>query len=297
MELVEHDIKLAPEVSLTEEITKFVTDHPQNRYHLLDGSPIFEKPLVGFARGTDPIFEQFKSEDIIGPFHMTPIEFLSLVAKDSGQRLVSEDVSVVSFVLPMSKITRKSQRKEPLYPSVYAAHARLFGNEFRNILANHLVALVRQKGYLAALPSLSPYFAQANSPRYGRASNWSERHVAFAAGLGTFGLADGLITEKGAMVRVGSIVTNLPFAPTERKYKEPYEYCLFFNGGDCVECIKRCPAQAISQRGHDKEACREYGRVKMGEYVKRNYRISSYGCPHCQTKVPCEAAIPVKQTS
>ncbi|MEE8448619.1 MAG: epoxyqueuosine reductase [Thermodesulfobacteriota bacterium] len=296
MKLVDYDIKLPAEVWLTEEITKFVIDHPQNRFHLLDGSPIFERPLVGFARGTDPIFEQLKFEIIIGPFHMTPIEFLSLVARDSGEKFCPEDVSVVSFALPMSRLTRTSQRKEPLYPSIYAAHTRLFGNEFRNTLANHLVALLRQKGYLAAVPNPSPYFARARSPRYGRASNWSERHVAFAAGLGTFGLTDGLITEKGAAIRLGSIVANLPLVPTKRKYEKPYEYCLFFNEGGCMECIKRCPAQAISEKGHDKEACYQYGRVKMAEYVQRNYRIPSYGCPHCQTKVPCEAAIPVKQT-
>lgn len=294
MSTAEQEIKLYPEVYLTKEIARFVVEHPQNRFHLLDNSPIFEKPLVGFARGTDPIFEQLKFELVIGPFHMTPIEFLSLSAGDKGEMFCPEDVSVVSFALPMSRLTRISQRKEPLYPSNYAAHARLFGNEFRNTLANHLVTLLHQKGYLAAAPSLSPHFARAESPRYGRASNWSERHVAFAAGLGTFGLTDGLITEKGAMIRLGSIVTNLPLAPTKRMYEKPYEYCLFFNGGGCSECIKRCPAQAISEKGHDKEACSLYGRVKMAEYVKRNYQIVSYGCPHCQTKVPCESTIPVK---
>jgi hypothetical protein len=35
------------------------------------------------------------------------------------------------------------------------------------------------------------------------ASSWSERHAAHAAGLGTFGLCDGLITAKGKAMQGG----------------------------------------------------------------------------------------------
>jgi len=38
----------------------------------------------------------------------------------------------------------------------------------------------------------------------GPASSWSERHAAYAAGLGTFSLNDALITPKGIAHRLGS---------------------------------------------------------------------------------------------
>ncbi|MDP3488049.1 MAG: hypothetical protein Q8S19_08990 [Bacillota bacterium] len=39
---------------------------------------------------------------------------------------------------------------------------------------------------------LSPLFTSKASGKYGYVSIWSERHTAFVAGLGTFGLCDGL---------------------------------------------------------------------------------------------------------
>ena len=39
-------------------------------------------------------------------------------------------------------------------------------------------------------------------------SYWSQKHVAYMAGLGKFGLHHMIITEKGCCGRLGSIVTN-----------------------------------------------------------------------------------------
>ena len=43
------------------------------------------------------------------------------------------------------------------------------------------------------------------------ASTWSERHVAYVSGLGTFGLSGGLITAKGQAVRLGSVDSPGPY--------------------------------------------------------------------------------------
>ena len=122
-------------------------------------------------------------------------------------------------------------------------------------------------------------------------SNWSERHVAYAAGLGTFGLSRGLITEKGMAGRFGSVVTNAVFPRTERKYSDPFAYCTM-----CGACQRRCPVGAIDKSrgfalGKDQLIC--------GPYVKGNSLpphgpngIVRYGCGKCQVRVPCEHAIP-----
>ncbi len=61
-------------------------------------------------------------------------------------------------------------------------------------------------------------------------SDWSQRHIAFIAGLGTFGLNNMLITEKGCCGRIGSIITSLELEPTKRPENE---YCLYKHNNSC----------------------------------------------------------------
>jgi epoxyqueuosine reductase len=89
-------------------------------------------------------------------------------------------------------------------------------------------------------------------------SNWSERHVAFVAGLGTFGLHRALITAKGTTVRIGSVITTLVLSPTPRPYTRYDEYCPFLTRGTCGACMKRCPPAAITERGKNNNACGDY---------------------------------------
>lgn len=55
------------------------------------------------------------------------------------------------------------------------------------------------------------------SPEFTFSSSWSERHVAYAAGLGNFGLNGCLITSLGTSVRFASLVTSLPLEVTVEK--------------------------------------------------------------------------------
>ena len=56
-------------------------------------------------------------------------------------------------------------------------------------------------------------WARVTSDRFGFASTWSERHAAYASGLGTFGLSDGLITPRGQAMRCGSVVARIAVPP------------------------------------------------------------------------------------
>lgn len=42
----------------------------------LAGLKLFQPPLVGFGSGEDILFEEYKKEGIIGPWHMSPSEWL-----------------------------------------------------------------------------------------------------------------------------------------------------------------------------------------------------------------------------
>jgi epoxyqueuosine reductase QueG len=275
-----------PEKFIERVIAKFVRDSPANR-RKIDGGRYWQTPLVGFASGDDPLFMRYKK--IIGEFHFTPQEFFELTF---GRRKPSKELSVISWVLPAYEDIRKSNRKEARYPSLLWAHARDFGEQFNIKLRNHLVSLLKRKGYKAVAPMNSPHWKQLRSPDVGIASNWSERHIAYTCGLGAFGLSDGLITAKGKAMRVGSVITDLPLKPSEKIYPHHHSNCLYYFNRTCMTCAVRCPAGAITEKGHDKDKCLEYSYSVVSQAKKDEYGVKITGCGLCQTKVPCEFEIP-----
>ena len=75
--------------------------------------PAWEKPLVGFSRGDDPIYIEMKND--IGSFFMTPPEIFARTfpSSDAGP----EDLSVVSWILPQTERTKREHRKDMKHPS------------------------------------------------------------------------------------------------------------------------------------------------------------------------------------
>jgi epoxyqueuosine reductase len=51
--------------------------------------------------------------------------------------------------------------------------------------------------------------------------------MAYAAGLGTFGLCDGLITACGKAMRTGSVAARLEIDALSRPYDDHQAYCPF----------------------------------------------------------------------
>lgn len=273
-------------------IKDFINHSPENTLKNLSNEKAWEAPLIGFAAGSDHLFQDFKT--YVGEFHWTPGEiFAKTFPTWQGQ---AEDLTVISWILPQTEKTKADNRRETAYPAERWARARIFGEEVNVKLRQYVVAKLQEKGILAVAPMLSPFWEQKISPRFGYASTWSERHAAYAAGLGTFGLSDGLITPKGKAMRCGSVVAHLTIPPTPRTYTDHRAYCLFFSKGICGKCIKRCPAQAISEKGHDKVKCRNYIHPHIEEYVQKNFGFPGYGCGLCQTGVPCESGIPLTDT-
>jgi epoxyqueuosine reductase len=250
-----------PEKFIERAIVQFVQKSPANRRKEGRGK-YWDRPLVGFASGEDPLFKAYKK--IIGKFHFTPQEIFSLTF---------------------------GKKRKP-YPSRLWAHARNFGEQFNVKLREHVERLLKKKGYQAVAPMNSPHWKRFRSPRVGWASRWSERHTAYACGLGTFGLSDGFITPKGKAIRVGSVVTNLPLKPSAKKYPHHRANCLYYVDRSCKACATRCPAGAITTKGHDKDKCWEYSYHTVGSLKRPEYGVKITGCGLCQTDVPCEYEIP-----
>ena len=278
-------------------IKEYVAKSPANRLESFDDGCIFDEPLVGFADGDDTIFQDYK--EIIGDFHLTPRETLEKHLESGGSsREHPSAVSVISFVLPVTYETRLSLRKETMIPSLRWNHTRWHGQDFINELSRYVVSLLESLGYQAVAPELADFFKLKNLPS-GYASNWSQRHIAYSAGLGTFSLNDGFITPRGMAMRCGSVVTNARISASLRVYKDHLANCLFYRDGSCRRCAERCPAGAISEQGHDKNKCLEFLFTRQKEIVKELGREDGYigrylGCGLCQTKVPCEVRIPPK---
>jgi len=276
------------------EINEFMRSSPLNRMPGNKDLRMFSKPLVKFADGDDPLFDQLKS--IISPEHLTPREAIGLAYNKKPEEL-PEKISVISWILPIIETTRRSNRNETAGPSRFWSHTRWFGEKFNNALREYVTDILTEMGYLAVAPALQPYF-KMNSNEIGLYTNWSERHVAFAAGQGTFGLSDGFISEKGVAHRCGSVVTDMSLPVSPRFAQDPYDNCLFKFDGSCKVCAARCPAGAITARGHDKKKCSDY-LYSLGYSPKEfekgyDLETSVAGCGLCQTKTPCEYRVPLK---
>jgi len=272
-------------------IEDFIEKSPQNTLQNKTNDKAFDTPLVGFTRGDDPIYKTYK--DVVGPFHWTPLEIFALTFDDLTVK--AEELTVISWILPQTRATKADNRKQTTYPAESWARARIFGEEVNVKLRKHVVAILQKNGYQALAPMLADQWKRKKSDKYVFASTWSERHAAYASGLGTFGLCDGLITPRGKAMRTGSVVARIKIPATKRPYSDHHAYCLFFTKGICGKCIPRCPVGALSEAGHDKIKCRNHIRPITADYVKSHYGFDGYGCGLCQTKVPCESKIPGPQ--
>ena len=270
---------------IRDEIRRFVQESPDNRFP--DGDrPYFDEPLVGFAAADDPLFARYRQ--VIGPFHLTPAE---IMANAYGEG-VGAARTVICWILPVAREVRASNRREEREPSREWALTRAHGERFNTLLRMHVVEMLRWVSAQAVAPLLCGVWRPVRDPRVGMASTWSERHAAYAAGLGTFGLSDGFITARGIAHRCGSVVTDVELPPTPRSCTDHRGDCLFFRDGSCGLCIERCPVGAISRQGHDKDRCQAHVYGHLRAIAAERYGVMESGCGLCQTRVPCESRIP-----
>jgi epoxyqueuosine reductase len=113
---------------------------------------------------------------------------------------------------------------------------------------------------------------------------FSDRYLAYKAGLGFWGINNHIITDKyGSYVFIGYILNNYPFEagkPQERT-------CL-----QCMNCVKKCPGQCI--KGDftiNPQRCKSYITQKKTELSTEDRKILKkhqliWGCDVCQDVCP-----------
>jgi len=268
-------------------IKRFCSESTENSLKNGSRERAWGEPIVGFSKGDDPLYLQISEN--IGPFYLTPMNAFNRVFPDV--KTSPDALTVISWILPQTSETKRDHRKERTYPSERWARSRLFGEDFNSKLRREVVMTLKNSGFNSVAPVETPFWSLQTSDRYGLCSNWSERHAAYVSGLGTFGLCDGLITPVGKAIRSGSVIAQITVEPTIRPYTDHHQYCLFFTSGKCGKCIRRCPAGAVTEKGHDKVKCYAYLQETL-KYVKNSFGIETYACGLCQTGVPCESIIP-----
>lgn len=250
--------------SLLRSMGDFVDSSEMNRVPQIGLERIYDRPLAAVAAADDPLFSELKRDEVIGAHTRSPDEWLPQAR------------AVVCYFLPFSREVRKSNAQAGL-PSTEWLYGRMEGEAMNNALRQHLTRLLQEAGTQALAPVSDARFGIERNR-----ANWSERHVAYIAGLGTFGLHASLITLAGSAGRLGSVITTMPLSATQRPYQTRDAYCVH-----CNACIRRCPAAAITPQGKSHPLCESYQKETVVPLYKPRY-----GCGKCLTAVPCESRAP-----
>ena len=233
-------------------------------------------PLVGFADARHPSILALK--EVISSAHQLPTETLP------------DASAVIAYYVPftreLAKInTEYGRLAAPEWAESYEQTNTMFG-----VLNQHLIGFLEGLGFIGSVSKEASTFNQEKL-----ISNWSQRHFAYAAGLGTFGINNMLITKSGCCGRYSTVVTNLPLEPDQPIDKE---ICLYKKNGSCGICVRNCPTGALTVSDFNRYACYElcqenaaiytnFGSSYLEEAGDAANSAGSDVCGKCITASPC----------
>ena len=262
--------------------------------------PLFREITFGVADAMDPIFDSFKK--YAHDEHWTPLQAARLKAKELNWSSDVAPASVFVYVLFLSKevIQHNLQAPSDITSDAWIGAKYNIDQSIKKLGAE-LGQMLRDLGYFSFDPlEVKGYkrkkFRQSWNEREKKTwgSQFSLRHAAFAAGLGTFSLNDGFISNSGGItLRIGTLITDLKLPASKRLHdvKNFRENCLWYRSGGkkCGKCLEKCPVDAIKPEvnGHYKDKCAEFVFGKMAPYSLEHYGIPEYGCGKCQIGLPC----------
>ena len=201
-----------------------------NHYHTA-----YREPLIGYVAADHPDIRNFKI--LINDQHLMPEDILT-----------SARTIIVYFIPFTEELVTKNRQHAYIAPEWALAYVET-NNLIADINQDLQRVLASEQVESATLP------ATHNFDKELLMSHWSHRHFAQLAGLGTFGLNNMLITERGCGGRYGSLVIDRVLEPT---VPQDVERCRFKLDGSCGYCVEICPAGAITPEGFDRHKCYEY---------------------------------------
>lgn len=228
----------------------------------------WKKPIVAFASADDPLFQKLK--EVANPNHLMPDDILN------GAKSVITYFLPFDESIPISNMNGRHSSKE--WARAYVETNRLIGK-----LNDYLIETIKKMGNQVA--KLDP---NLNMDYEKLISVWSNRHVAYIAGLGTFGLNNMLITKSGCCGRLGNVVTDLELKPSKRP---EHEYCLYKFNSSCAYCVDKCVNDALFKDRFDRFKCFEM--CLENEKLHSDLQDEAQVCGKCLTLVPCSFNNPV----
>ncbi len=228
---------------------------------------MWRRPLLAFADAEDERFRSLKLS--VSPTHLMPRDLLASAR------------TVVCFFVPFSEEVPRSnvQGREA---SALWAKAYLETNALIGAINERIKERLLELGFESATTPATHNFDERRLM-----SDWSHRHIAHIAGLGSFGLHNLLITEMGCCGRLGSLVTSAPIPPSRTPHKER---CLFKARGTCKACARRCAFGALREDGYDRHRCYEICLENAALHSSMGFADV---CGKCSCGVPCSTSSPL----
>ena len=257
---------------MKDQITDFVKDYVRN----YPAKTEWRTPLVGFA-------------EVKGDY-LSNIHQIIISEHADPQQVLPDAETVIAFFLPFTKELCEGNAM----PGPESTEWAVAYEETNNLIHDLSVAIVRfleEHGWRGALPEQYTIYEEDVLR-----ARWSHRHMAAAAGLGTFGVNQMLITEKGCCGRYGSVVTNLR-VDWNKPLQE--ELCLYKRGMGCLKCVEVCPAGALSTDGFNRFMCNEalYRNKELYDSEVHVYDDlvpeETELCGKCSSGMPCSLHAPV----
>lgn len=237
-----------------EQILQFIQEYREQQKLITT----WQEPILGFADANGAYVKGLK--ETVSATHYLPQDFLP------------DCTVVLCYYLPFTPEIGHSNDAGEEPSSVWVTAYNETNQMFLRI-NEHLTKQIEAWGFQAVTPQ--PVGTIDENHIY---SNWSQRHLAYAAGLGTFGINNMLITEKGTCGRFYSLITNLP---VEADRPLETERCLYKSKKICGLCAKRCPIQALNPEGtFDRASC--FARLSGFER-----RLGADVCGKCLVGLPC----------
>ena len=258
--------------AITDYIHQFVA-HYQARDTI---ATAYGAPLVGFADAYHPYIQNLKT--LIGPTHELP------------QAVLPDAKIIIAYYIPFTKDLAKANKADAIMASPEWAQAYEETNALFAELNEELIRFIEAKAGHAGVTPKAVTFSQESLM-----SDWSHRHIAYAAGLGTFGLNNMLLTRHGCCGRFSTVVTNLDLEPDG---PVDGDYCLYKKSGTCGACVKHCPTGALTFDGYDRFKCyalcqenakryTQFGSSYTNEDGTAPNSVGSEVCGKCITGSPC----------
>ena len=259
-----------------QQLTHFIQSYISAYQQREEIATCYGEPLVGFADAWHPYIQNLPQ--VISPTHELP------------QNILPDVKTIIAYYVPFTKDLAKSNRTGGITASPEWARAYEETNALFVELNEELIRFIHAKAGHAGITPKAVTFYQDRL-----ISDWSQRHIAYAAGLGTFGLNNMLLTRCGCCGRFSTVLTNLDL---EADQPLTEEYCLYKKNGTCGACVKHCPTGALTYDGYDRFKCyavckenakiyTQFGSSYTNEDGSGSNSVGSEVCGKCITGSPC----------